>query len=48
MGGWYRDNVEVEDVELALELMNKVLDEIYQSPAQVKRARDKRTAKKSA
>ena len=46
--GDFVDVLSQDEAELALTLMTEVLEEVFQSPARVKRARDARTAKNSS
>lgn len=46
-GDFVRD-VSSEDAELVLTLMSEVLDDVYQSPARVKRAQDARAKRQQA
>lgn len=46
-GDFVRD-VSVEDADLVLTLMSEVLDDVYQSPARVKRAQDARVRRQQA
>ncbi|MEV4821636.1 DUF4145 domain-containing protein [Micromonospora sp. NPDC049274] len=43
--GDFVEPVDSEDLDLTLTLMGEVLEEVFQSPARVKRAQDKRAAK---
>ncbi|MGA4731007.1 DUF4145 domain-containing protein [Micromonospora taraxaci] len=43
--GDFVEPVDSDDVELTLTLMGEVLEEVFQSPARVQRARDKRAAR---
>lgn len=45
--GDFVEPVSKEDADLVLTLMDEVLEEVFQSPARVKRRRDNRLAKKA-